>query len=148
MVPVVTAEHGRRFAETYVREPVDAWGASGIFIWPDDKASQLRVHELEDDIEERMQPEVQEAIAAAFVKAANEVLDAEREEATTPRFVKLKGHGTDAPLWINPDHVQAFYGQGSWTVIHLANGDLQTIEEGPEEVAARFVRCDARAMTN
>src|SRR6266699_5736418 len=92
-VPIVTAEHGRRFAETYMREPIEAWSDSGVFTWPDDKPSQLRVHELEDEIEARMEPEVREFIAAAFVKAANEVLSAERDPQSKSamfRFVELE----------------------------------------------------------
>ena len=42
MVPVVTSEHRRRIAETYTREPFEAWSASRIFFWPEDKPSKLR----------------------------------------------------------------------------------------------------------
>jgi len=146
IVPVVTIEHGRRFADALlegIAEPStearwEAVDATGVMSFPDDEEARDRYHEIAGEILTRAWARawLREPLAAAFVSAANEVLDAERDEAMPPRFVTLKEHGTDSPLWINPQHVQAFYGQGSWTVIHLANGNLRTVEERPEDIAA------------
>lgn len=80
-VPVVTMEHGRRYADRWREEPVEAFMATEIMPWPDDQQAQLHVHDIEDEIEERMWPDVREAMAAAFVKAASDVLAREQPDS-------------------------------------------------------------------
>ena len=73
-LPVVTMEHGRRYADRWREEPAEAFVATELMPWPDEREAQLRFHDIEDEIEERIWPEVREAMAAAFVKAATDVL--------------------------------------------------------------------------
>jgi len=73
-VPIVTMEHGRKYADRWREEPQEAFVVTKLMPWPDEQEAQLHFHDIEDEIEERMWPEVREAMAAAFVKAATDVL--------------------------------------------------------------------------
>ena len=84
-VPVVTAEHGKVFAQEWFDascgdlDMVNAFGETGILTWPaDDVAAQGIYHDLEDDILEGIFAVLKEQIADAFVAVANRVLARER----------------------------------------------------------------------
>jgi hypothetical protein len=83
-VNVVTMEHGRDFAQRWYDSDgmMTACYNTGIMTWPDgtleDHAAQDHFHDLEDEILHEVFEATKQAIAEAFVKAANAVLDRER----------------------------------------------------------------------
>jgi len=86
MVKAVTPEQGEAFVKGYLDrafeglEMIEAFGETGILTWPiDDAAGQHRYQAIEDEILERTFEAVRSALAEAFVRVANEVLDRERK---------------------------------------------------------------------
>lgn len=84
IVDVVTREHGEAFAKGWYEcdGMMTACYDTGIVTWPDgtleDHAAQDHFHDLEDEILYEVFEATKQAIAEAFVKAANAVLDRER----------------------------------------------------------------------
>jgi hypothetical protein len=84
VVDVVTREHGEAFAKGWYDSDgmMTACYDTGIMTWPDgtleDHAAQDHFHDLEDEILRLVFEDTKQAIAEAFVKAANAVLDRER----------------------------------------------------------------------
>ena len=85
-IRVVTRKHGETFAEEWSRaSPDDAIDATKIMRWPDDRPSQLRYHEIGEEIYGRTFEAVKDAIAEAFVRIASEVLARERAVTNVPK---------------------------------------------------------------
>jgi len=139
MVPVVTIEHGRTFAEFWISEDSieEAFDATEIMTWPaDEEAPETheardRYLDIADEILNHVGVLLREAIAAAFVKAANEVLDAKREARPTPPQPRLAFHQLftveGLPVFINPWQIVAMEdvpvaNSGLGTHVTLANG--------------------------
>jgi hypothetical protein len=85
MVPRVTRQHGEKFAEECTKltdEDVtvsDVFGETEIIEWPDDDAAlQERFQELRREIVREAFAAVRPALAEAFVRVANEVIERER----------------------------------------------------------------------
>jgi len=84
-VNVVTMEHGREFAEGWLRQSIDdACDDTGILTWPGDEEDDPsddateRFHELTKDICQRVFDALKEQIAETFVRVANAVIEQER----------------------------------------------------------------------
>ena len=81
-VPAVTREHAENFAEGWFRDAwVDAIDDADLMTWPSDDdggEAQMRYHAIQKEICERVFAELKEAIIAAFLITATEVLDRER----------------------------------------------------------------------
>jgi hypothetical protein len=83
-VTIVTPEHGQAFAQGWYDSDgmMTACYDTGIMTWPDgtleDHAALDHFHDLEDEILHEVFESTKQAIAEAFVKAANAVLDRER----------------------------------------------------------------------
>jgi hypothetical protein len=84
IVPVVTRKHGEKFAKKWREESTDsgamveAFARTGVVRWPDGRAAQMRFHDIEDEVTERVFDELREAAVDAFVRIAGEVLARER----------------------------------------------------------------------
>ena len=84
IVPVVTREHGEKFAEEWRDRSmasyamVEAFTETGVVTWPGSRLAQMRFHDIEDEVTERVFDELRGAVADAFVRIAGEVLARER----------------------------------------------------------------------
>jgi hypothetical protein len=81
-VPAVTREHAEKFADGLFEDAwVDAIDDADLMTWPGDEdggAAQMRYHAIQKEICERVFADMKEAIIAAFLITATEVLDRER----------------------------------------------------------------------
>jgi hypothetical protein len=87
---VVTPEHGETFAEEWWQNSDassamdEAFTKTGLVTWPNDRPAQMRFHDIEDEITERVFEDLRTAVAETFVRITSEVLARERgEQATT-----------------------------------------------------------------
>lgn len=96
----VTAEHGDRFAEKWLRECLhgtdlyEAFGASGVMPWPATAAGRGRYQDIEDATIAMLVRLLKPVVSEAFVKAARYVLSYEgawRREAYLAATRKHKG---------------------------------------------------------
>jgi hypothetical protein len=84
-VKVVTRKHGERFADewrdrsTASGAMVEAFTETAVMTWPDSRAAQMRFHDIEDEITDRIFDELREAVVDTFVRIAGEVLARERK---------------------------------------------------------------------
>lgn len=84
IVEAVTREHGEKFAEEWCDRShascamVEAFAEAGVVAWPDTRLAQMRFHDIEDEVTERVFEELRSAVVEAFVKVANDVLARER----------------------------------------------------------------------
>jgi hypothetical protein len=91
IVEVVTREHGERFADEWLERSYDtsaiteAVAECGVMEWPeDDRRAQGRVHDIEDEIVQRVSDQLRSAIVDTFVRVAGEVLSRERASQSDP----------------------------------------------------------------
>jgi hypothetical protein len=91
IVEVVTAKDGETFAhEWYERSTaayamVEAFDATAVLGWPNTRRLQMRYHDIEEEITDRVFEQVQTVIAETFVRVASEVLTREREREDRER---------------------------------------------------------------
>ncbi len=83
--PIVTEEHGAKFVRRMHEDAIsgglysDAVAVTRILKWPDDdEDAQERIHDMSDEIRDRVHEETKSVIADAFVRVANEVIERER----------------------------------------------------------------------
>ena len=80
----VTPEHGEIFAKEWHDHSIDtgamteAFGRTGVVMWPDTLRAQMRFHDVEEEITERIFEELRPVIVQMFVRVAGEVLAQER----------------------------------------------------------------------
>jgi hypothetical protein len=88
---IVTPKDGETFAEEWWQNSdassamVEAFTATAVVGWPDnDRPAQMRFHDIEDEITERVFEDLRTAVAETFVRITSEVLARERgKQATT-----------------------------------------------------------------
>lgn len=81
IVEVVTRGHGETFAEDWrdrTTSMLEAFAESGVVEWPDNRLAQMRFHDIEDEVTERIFAELWDVIVERFVSVAGEVLARER----------------------------------------------------------------------
>jgi hypothetical protein len=91
---VVTQEHGKKFTEEWFQRSdascatCEAFTETGLVVWPDgpdDRPAQMRYHDIEDEISERVYEELRKAVEETFVRVASDVLARERGEQAMKR---------------------------------------------------------------
>jgi hypothetical protein len=85
IVKVVTRKHGEKFAKewrersTATGAMAEAFGRTGLVRWPwEPRTAQMRFHDIENEVTERVFDEVRDAVVDAFVRIAGEILARER----------------------------------------------------------------------
>jgi hypothetical protein len=87
---VVTQEHGKTFTHEWYQRTTDAmvraFTETGLVAWPEDeRLGQMRYHDIEEEITERVFTELRNAAEASFVRVASDVLARERGEQAMKR---------------------------------------------------------------
>ena len=91
ITPIVTREHGEKFADEWLDRSYDtgaitgAFSETGIVEWPDDIDGQGRYNDIENDIAQRVADQLRSAAVDTFVRVANEVLIRWRESQRDPQ---------------------------------------------------------------
>ena len=84
IVEKVAWKHGEEFVDEWHEltfasgAPGEAFGRTSLMAWPDDPDLQMRFHEIESEISQRVFDAIRYAAAEAFCRIAGEVLARER----------------------------------------------------------------------
>lgn len=87
----MTKKHGAAFAAAWEEashasgQMLEAFAEAGVITWPENDAARGWYMNLEDDILEGTFAAVRDAVAEAFVRVGNEVIERERERRRKAR---------------------------------------------------------------
>jgi hypothetical protein len=91
-VGAVTVEHADTLIDAINEKLIDSgafiegFSEAAIMTWPDDEAAQAHYNKMADEIRDRLFAETRPAIAAAFVRIGNAVIEEERMRVEEPRI--------------------------------------------------------------